>query len=68
MQAQRQQGQRIAGAMHWGRVLARHRPAQGGAHMNAVPLKARVLKQCRLRSRNRMDVKANVHSKSPIGT
>ncbi len=36
--------------------------------MNAVPLKARVMKQCRLRSRNRMDVKANVHSESPIGT
>lgn len=34
--------------------------------MNAVPLKARVMKQCR--SRNRMDVKANVHSESPIGT
>ncbi len=39
-----------------------------GLHMKAAPLTARLAKQCRLRSRKRMDVYASAHSAAAAGT
>ena len=52
-------------AAAWGRLRG---TLSYGSHMKATPLKARLMKQCTLRSLKRMDVYAKAYSETPAGT